>query len=44
MAMMLRVRNYAVAQSTRVTWWNVQPIPARLIKLVGLDQLVHLAP
>jgi anti-anti-sigma factor len=44
MAMMIRVHNYALARSKRVTWWNIQPIAATVIKVIALDQVLDFAP
>ena len=44
MAMLLRVHGHALERGCTVTWTGVQPAPARVIAVTGLDRLLDFEP
>ena len=42
MAMMLRVQHAASKQNSTVTWRAIQPLPAKALAVIGLDQVLVL--
>jgi anti-anti-sigma factor len=44
MGMLARVHAYATRNGCAVTWRGIQPLPKRVVALVGLDGILHFEP